>query len=104
MELKRNTSSFRDPSGYVFIEDNAVKRVVNPIYFEQYTALTDSGFYDTLFDKKYLIRHQEVSKNNSEIIIEASKGKFDLNKVEKVAEEIAKSCFAVCFEKLFKKK
>ena len=76
MESKRNTSSFRDPSGYVFIEDNKVKRVINPIYFEQYKALTDSGFYKTLFDKKYLIPHQEVSKIESEIIIEASKIPF----------------------------
>ena len=76
MESKRNTSSFRDPSGYVFIEDNKVKRVINPIYFEQYKALTDSGFYKTLFDKKYLIPHQEVSSTESEISIEASKIPF----------------------------
>jgi hypothetical protein len=76
MESKRNTSSFRDPSGYVFIEDNIVKRVVNPIYFEQYNQLTSSGFYQTFFDKKYLISHQEVSKTDSEIIIEASKIPF----------------------------
>ena len=76
MESKRNTSSFRDPSGYVFIEDNKVKRVINPIYFEQYKALTDSGFYKNLFDKKYLIPHQEVSKTDSEISIEASKIPF----------------------------
>ncbi len=76
MESKRNTSSFRDPSGYVFIEDNKVKRVINPIYFEQYKALTDSGFYQTLFDKKYLIPHQEVSKTDSKISIEASKIPF----------------------------
>ena len=76
MESKRNTSSFRDPSGYVFIEYNKVKRVVNPIYFEQYKALTDSGFYKMLFDKKHLIPHQEVSKKDSEITIEASKIPF----------------------------
>ena len=76
MESKRNTSSFRDPSGYVFIENDTVKRVVNPIYFEQYNQLTSSGFYQNLFDKKYLISHKEVSKTDSEIIIEASKIPF----------------------------
>jgi hypothetical protein len=76
MEPKRTTSSFRDPSGFVFIEDNTVKRVINPIYFEQFESLTNSGFYNTLFEKKYLIRHQEISKNDSEIIIEASKIPF----------------------------
>lgn len=76
MKSKRNTSSFRDPSGYVFIEDDCVKRVVNPIYFEQYNQLTSSGFYKRLFDKKYLVFHQEVSRTDSEIIIEASKIPF----------------------------
>jgi len=76
MESKRNTSSFRDPSGYIFIEDNSVKRVINPIYFEQYNQLTSSGFYQILFEKKYLIPHQEISRSESEIIIKASKIPF----------------------------
>lgn len=76
MESKRNTSSFRDPSGYVYNDNNSIKRVVNPIYFEQYNQLTVSGFYQILFDKKYLIPHQEVSRTDSEIIIEASKIPF----------------------------
>ncbi|MES2574143.1 MAG: class I SAM-dependent methyltransferase [Bacteroidota bacterium] len=76
MESKRNTSSFRDPSGYVFIEDNSVKRVVNPIYFEQYKTLTDSGLYNTLFEKKYLIPHKTYSENQEQIIIEAQKIPF----------------------------
>lgn len=76
MESKRNTSSFRDPSGYVFVEENNIKRVVHPIYYEQYNELTSTGFYQTLFDKKYLIQHQEVSKSESEIILEALKIPF----------------------------
>ena len=76
MESKRNTSSFRDPSGYVFIEDDCVKRVINPIYFEQYNQLTSSGFYKLLFEKKYLVYHQEVSRTDSKIIVEAFKIPF----------------------------
>jgi hypothetical protein len=76
MESKRNSSSFRDPSGYVFTEDNSIKRVINPIYFEQYKSLTDSGFYHTLFEKKYLIPHKILTKNQSQIIIEAHKIPF----------------------------
>ena len=45
-----------------------------------------------------------VVSDSIDVIVDASKGKFDLNKVEKVVEEVAKSCFTVCFEKLFKKK
>ena len=76
MESKRNTSSFRDPSGYVFIEDNTIRRVINPIYFKQYKALTNSGFYNTLFEKKYLIPHKTISQSEDQIIIEAQKIPF----------------------------
>jgi hypothetical protein len=76
MESKRNTSSFRDPSGYVFMEDNTVKRVINPIYFEQFKSLTNSGFYSTLFEKKYLIPHKTFSENQDQIIIVAQKIPF----------------------------
>lgn len=71
MESKRITSSFRDPSGYVFLEDNRVKRVVNSIYFNQYKSLAESGFYELLFDKKYLISHKEISNSEDKIILEA---------------------------------
>jgi hypothetical protein len=39
-----------------------------------------------------------------DFLIDASKGKFDVNKVEKIAEQVAKSCFTLCFEKFMKKK
>jgi hypothetical protein len=51
----------------------------------------------------HLIENGVVS-DSIDVIVDASKGKFDLNKVEKVVEEVVKSCFTVCFEKLFKKK
>ncbi len=53
MESKRITSSFRDPSGYVFKDKNSIKRIINPIYFPQYNALTDNGFYNRLFGKNF---------------------------------------------------
>jgi len=76
MESKRNTSSFRDPSGYVFMDDNKVKRAINPIYFKQYNTLTDSGFYKMLFEKKYLIPHKTDIVTPEQIIIEAKKIPF----------------------------
>lgn len=45
-----------------------------------------------------------VVSDSIDMVIDASKGKFDVNKVEKVVEEVAKSCFTLCLEKLFKKK
>ncbi|WP_298555145.1 class I SAM-dependent methyltransferase [uncultured Algibacter sp.] len=63
-------SSFRDPSGYVYIDEGVVKRAINPIYFKQYAALKDSGFFDKLFNNKVLISHKELSKSHTEIIIQ----------------------------------
>ena len=39
-----------------------------------------------------------------DFLIDATRGKFDVNKVEKIAEQVAKSCFTICFEKFMKKK
>ena len=69
-------SSFRDPSGYIFVENDEVKRVINPIYFKQYEALTASGFFDNLIKNKLLISHEELSKTDQEIIIQPEKISF----------------------------
>lgn len=45
-----------------------------------------------------------IVSDSIDFLIDASKGKFDVNKVEKIAEEVAKSCFAICLEKFSKKK
>jgi hypothetical protein len=45
-----------------------------------------------------------IVSDSIDFLIDASKGKFDINKVEKIAEEVAKSCFTRCWEILAKKK
>ena len=76
MSQERITSSFRDPSGYVVLEDDAIKRIIQPIYFAPYDALQQSGFYDKLFDQHYLIRHREISRSQTQIVLEAEKIPF----------------------------
>ncbi len=66
----RHTSSFRDPSGHVFIEDGIVKRTIFPIYFQQYKTLKASTFFDKLFEAELLIPHQELSETDEEITIQ----------------------------------
>jgi len=65
-----HSSSFRDPSGHVFIDNGIVKRVINPIYFKQYNALKNSGFYDKLFHKNLLMPHEEIRATADEIVIQ----------------------------------
>ena len=45
-----------------------------------------------------------IVSDSIDFLIDASKGNFDVNKVGKIVEEVAKSCFTVCWEKLSKKK
>ena len=45
-----------------------------------------------------------VVSDSIDFLIDASKGNFDVNKVGKIVEEVAKSCFTLCWEKLSKKK
>ena len=66
----RHSSSFRDPSGYIFVDQGSIKRVINPLYFKQYNSLKDSGFFDKLFKTGLLIKHEEISASQNEIIIQ----------------------------------
>lgn len=63
-------ASFRDPSGYIFIDNGVLKRRVNSIYFPQFEALSTSGFFNTLIEKKLLIGHQVLLKNEEKIILQ----------------------------------
>ena len=71
-----HSSSFRDPSGYVFVENGDIRRLINSVYFKQYKALTNSGFYKTLFENNLLIPHEELSNTEQNIIIKAEKIPF----------------------------
>src|ERR1044072_7888410 len=65
----RHASSFRDPSGNIFKKDNVILRRINPVYFSQYRSLKDNGFYKKLFEGGLLIPHEEVSADDSAIIL-----------------------------------
>jgi hypothetical protein len=73
---KQHTSSFRDPSGYIYLEKNIVKRKINPIYFKTYKALKDSGFYKYLFDLGLLIPHSELVNCKDYIVIQPDQISF----------------------------
>ena len=64
-----HNASFRDPSGYVFYDNGVLRRHISSLYFDQYTTLTESSFYDTLIKKGLLVDHQETSKTADAIVI-----------------------------------
>ncbi len=53
-------SSFRDPSGFLFVSEEILYRQVNKVYQEHYCHLIKSGLYDSLIQDRLLIPHQEV--------------------------------------------
>lgn len=55
------TSSFRDPSGFMFHQDGVLYRQVNQSYQEDYDLLMESGLYQHLSSARALISHEECS-------------------------------------------
>ena len=66
---EKHSSSFRDPSGYVFFEKGVLKRCILPIYFQQYNALKKIDFYQRAVDNHLLIPHVEEFSSEEKIIL-----------------------------------
>ncbi len=56
----RLSASFRDPSGFMYVQDGQLLRQVNKVYQADYEFLFSSGLYDKLTRMKYLVPHTEV--------------------------------------------
>ncbi|HIJ66200.1 MAG TPA: SAM-dependent methyltransferase [Candidatus Hydrogenedentes bacterium] len=56
----RVSSSFRDPSGFLFSRDGVLYRQVNQSYREQYDLLMKSGLYSSLVSDGQLVAHDET--------------------------------------------
>jgi len=54
-------SSFRDPSGFVFSHDGLVYRQINESFAAAFDQFVDSGLYQALADKGYLVSHEDVT-------------------------------------------
>jgi hypothetical protein len=59
-------SSFRDPSGFLFEQNNELFRQINSSYKNQYDKLMNSGLYDSLVEKHFLISHDEIELDSPE--------------------------------------
>lgn len=66
----RHASSYRDPSGHIFVDNGIAKRVIFPSYFSQYEALKSSEFFQKAFHHKLLIPHKEIEKSETHIYIQ----------------------------------
>ena len=69
-------SSFRDPSGFIFIENSQIFRQINKIYFPNFERLMKSGLYKNLVSKRQIISHKIVKRTNNIIILKHKKIPF----------------------------
>lgn len=53
-------SSYRDPSGFVYLEKGVIYRQVNFSYKDDYDRLIQSGLYRNLTEAKLLLPHKEI--------------------------------------------
>ncbi len=60
-DTKKISSSFRDPSGFLFTRDDTLFRQINKEYESIYKKLMTGGLYAQLIKKGWLIPHEEVS-------------------------------------------
>lgn len=72
----RHASSYRDPSGHVYVENGIIKRIIFPSYFPQYEALETAGFFQKAFQHKLLIPHEEIEKSATQICIQPAQIPF----------------------------
>lgn len=59
----RIAGSYKDPSGFVFLANNIICRQVNQVYAARYDHLMQSGLYEALHAKHWLIPHSELNEN-----------------------------------------
>ena len=78
MKKKRNNSysSFRDPSGYVYVKNNNVYRKIFPCYFKQYDYFMNSGLYEELVKNNFLIEHEEIKRTHDFFVLKPKKIAF----------------------------
>jgi len=59
-KFKKENSSFRDRSGFLFYHENEIYRIIDYSYKEQYEKLIKSELYKKLTEKNLIIPHSEV--------------------------------------------
>jgi hypothetical protein len=58
-----HSSSYRDPSGFIFEKEGILYRQVNIVFKDHFDQFIQSGCYKQLADKKLLIPHEQVNLN-----------------------------------------
>lgn len=63
MSKFKNASSFRDTSGFVYVLDDILYRQINKCAANDFERFIQSGLYQFLLEKSYIIEHSETSNS-----------------------------------------
>lgn len=69
MLQNKHPSSFRDPSGYIFIKDGEIYRRINAGYLVTFAKLIGTGLYDKLVNEGWLVPHEIIEEKKEFVII-----------------------------------
>jgi len=80
-QLKKDSGSFRDPSGFIFYNGTTLLRQINTSYAADYDALMSSGLYQKLTEQHLLIPHSAsaqspLEKTSAHTVIEPERVEF----------------------------
>ena len=67
--MHRHPASFRDPDGHVFSQEGKIYRLIQASYFPTYDHFQQSGLYNELVNKGFLIPHTLISRTASQMVI-----------------------------------
>ena len=59
-QSEKEFASFRDPSGFLFYQDDVLYRQVNQAYRPHYDRLMESGLYQALIEQGLMVAHEAV--------------------------------------------
>jgi SAM-dependent methyltransferase len=77
MTNNHHPSSFRDPASFVFVQAKKIYRNIKSRYKNEMDHLMNSGLYDELTAKKYLIKHTIINEDvNNNLIIQPDEIEF----------------------------
>jgi len=66
MSKSKEYSSFRDPAGFIFEKDGELYRQINYNYRDDYNFFLQSGLYQDLVAKKYIIPFEEIKQEQKD--------------------------------------
>ena len=63
VQFDQHSSSFRDPSGFLFYKDGVLYRQVNKSFQKDFDQFINGGLYQHLVGRKLLIAHEPIPGN-----------------------------------------